>query len=93
MDIKEEVEKEVRYLGVYGAIRIWQQEMKRPKDTERLERLESMVHLAKEYLKRPTEEPKEGYRWVQNLMTGRWVQEPVDTPWHCSVGSETYWSS
>lgn len=42
---------------------------------------------------KPTEEPKEGYKWVQNLMSGKWVQEPIDTPWTCSVQSESYWSS
>lgn len=32
-------------------------------------------------------------REVINLMTGKPVQEPADTPWTCSVASETYWSS
>lgn len=41
---------------------------------------------------KPTEAPKEGYRWVQNMMSGKWIQEAVDTPHCCSVGSETYWS-
>jgi hypothetical protein len=33
--------------------------------------------------------------WVEvtNLMTGEKVLERADTPWSCSVASETYWSS
>lgn len=33
--------------------------------------------------------------WVEvtNLMTGQPVRERADTPWSCSVASETYWSS
>lgn len=33
------------------------------------------------------------YRTVTNLMTGELVKERLDTPFHCSVASETYWSS
>ena len=32
-------------------------------------------------------------REVTNLMTGKLVSERADTPWSCSVASETYWSS
>lgn len=32
-------------------------------------------------------------REVTNLMTGKKVMERADTPWHCSVASESYWSS
>lgn len=32
-------------------------------------------------------------REVTNLMTGEKCLERADTPWHCSVGSESYWSS
>jgi hypothetical protein len=32
-------------------------------------------------------------REVTNLMTGKTVQESADTPWSCSVASESYWSS
>lgn len=32
-------------------------------------------------------------REVTNLMTGEKCLERADTPWHCSVASETYWSS
>ena len=32
-------------------------------------------------------------REVQNLMTGKTVMERADTPWSCSVASESYWSS
>jgi hypothetical protein len=34
----------------------------------------------------------EEFRWVQNLMSRKWVLEHKDTPHCCSVGSETYWS-
>jgi hypothetical protein len=30
---------------------------------------------------------------VKNLMTGKEVQIPADTPWCCNPASETYWSS
>lgn len=43
--------------------------------------------------KRPTEAPKPGCRWVQNLMTGAWMQEREGTPYYCSVASESYWSN
>ena len=29
---------------------------------------------------------------VKNLMTGKDVQIPADTPWCCNPASETYWS-
>lgn len=32
-------------------------------------------------------------RSVRNLMTGKQVWEDMDTPWTCSVASETYWSA
>ena len=32
-------------------------------------------------------------REVTNLMTGKKVMERADTPWHCSVASESYWSN
>ena len=32
-------------------------------------------------------------REVVNLMTGKTVLERADTPWGCSVASESYWSS
>lgn len=32
-------------------------------------------------------------REVTNLMTGKKVVESVNTPYHCSVSSETYWCS
>lgn len=40
---------------------------------------------------KPSTAPKEGYRWVQNSMSGRWVEERIDTPYSCSVASESYW--
>lgn len=30
---------------------------------------------------------------VQNLMSGQMVLEAIDTPWCCSVASESYWSA
>lgn len=30
---------------------------------------------------------------VRNLMTGAMVEEAADTPYYCSVSSESYWSS
>ena len=32
-------------------------------------------------------------REVVNLITGKTVMERADTPWSCSVASETYWSN
>jgi len=29
---------------------------------------------------------------VRNLMTGEMVDESINTPWSCSVASESYWS-
>ena len=39
----------------------------------------------------PTEAPKEGYKWVFNIMSKVWVQQEIDTPWACRVDSESYW--
>ena len=41
---------------------------------------------------KPTEAPKPGYKWVQNLMTGKWIQVEDKTPLCCDPSSETYWS-
>ena len=35
----------------------------------------------------------ETYREVTNMMTGKTILERYDTPFACSVGSETYWSA
>lgn len=40
----------------------------------------------------PTEKPKEGYKWTQNLMSGKWIQIPDTTPHCCDPSTETYWS-
>jgi hypothetical protein len=32
------------------------------------------------------------YKTVKNLMTGKEVTIPSDTPWCCNPASETYWS-
>ena len=53
-----------------------------------------------EHLYRTTWFAKDGYRFeihetyrdVQNIMNGKAVRERYDTPYSCSVGSETYWS-
>lgn len=29
---------------------------------------------------------------VRHALTGELIEEPVNTPWHCSVASESYWS-
>lgn len=42
---------------------------------------------------KPNRKPKKGYHWVKSAMNGVWVEEPIDTPFFSSVGSETYWSS
>jgi hypothetical protein len=34
-----------------------------------------------------------GTREVINLMSGEKVLESVNTPWHCSVASESYWAN
>lgn len=34
-----------------------------------------------------------GKHWVRSAMNGAEVLEAVDTPWTCSVQSETYWCS
>jgi hypothetical protein len=54
-----------------------------------------------EHLYRTTWFAKDGYRFeihetyreVKNIMTGSTVRERYDTPYSCSVASETYWSS
>ena len=30
---------------------------------------------------------------VMNVMTGKLVEESINTPWSCSVASESYWSN
>lgn len=54
-----------------------------------------------EHLYRTTWFAKDGYRFeihetyrdVANIMSGKVVRERYDTPYYCSVGSETYWSA
>jgi hypothetical protein len=41
---------------------------------------------------KPQQAPREGYEWVQNLMTGQWVEQEIDTPYCCRVDSERYWT-
>lgn len=42
-------------------------------------------------LKNP--QPREGYRFVRNIMSGKMIEEAIGTPFSCSVSSEAYWSS
>ena len=37
---------------------------------------------------KPTEQPKEGYQWVYNIMSKVWIQQEIDTPHCCRVDSE-----
>ena len=39
---------------------------------------------------KPQQPAREGYEWVQNIMTGQWVEQLKDTPHCCRVDSETY---
>lgn len=55
---------------------------------EGLSRLPWHVITLEEYKSQPTKT-----HLVKNLMTGKMVEEPIDTPWRCSVASESYWSS
>ena len=34
-----------------------------------------------------------GTHMVRHALTGELVEESVNTPWHCSVASESYWSA
>lgn len=57
---------------------------------------EDAVVLAEGYVERGnklTYEVHETYREVRNIMSGKIVREHYLTPYSCSVGSETYWSS
>lgn len=35
---------------------------------------------------------KDGYKWVKNIMSGRWIQIAEDTPRCCDPSTELYWS-
>lgn len=54
-----------------------------------------MTQVAKTFPKGTNEAdlPKlpEGMEWVQNLMSGIWVQQAKDTPYACRVDRESYW--
>lgn len=41
---------------------------------------------------KPTEEPNPGFKWIQNLMSGKWIQVEKDIPICCDPSRETYWS-
>lgn len=65
---------------------------KAPRDFVNTFRTAKAAHqFIKSALKIPT--PREGYKIVQNIMTGRLVEEAIDTPYTCSVASESYWSA
>lgn len=53
--------------------------------------IEELTALTKSQTK-PSEPPKEGYKWVKNIMDGVWIQIPKDTPYCCDPSTETYWS-
>ena len=38
-------------------------------------------------------EPAPGKEFIRNIMNGKLVEESKDTPYTCSVASETYWCS
>ena len=52
----------------------------------------SSTQAKQEKQAKPTEEPKKGFKWVQNLMSGVWVQIEENTPFCCDPSTETYWS-
>jgi len=59
-------------------------------DAEELERFESYwrkVHPE------TGEEAPEGFGWVINIMTNKYILEAIGTPYYCSPRSETYWCS
>ena len=77
---------------------------KRTKQGERQILKQDHVNVHKDtldHLYRTTWLAKDGYRFeihetyrdVRNIMTGMPVKERFDTPYSCSVSSETYWSS
>lgn len=42
---------------------------------------------------KPTYPPKKDHEWIQNIMSGYWVESPIGTPFQSTVASEHYWSS
>ena len=40
----------------------------------------------------PTEAPEQGKKWVKNLISGKWIQIDIDTPYCCDPSMERYWS-
>lgn len=45
------------------------------------------------YIRAKIDEEGLPYRVVRNIMNNRWVKEDINTPYSCSVASETYWSA
>jgi hypothetical protein len=65
---------------------------KAPRDFVNTFRTAKAAHqFIKSALKIPT--PRDGHKLVVNMMTGKLVEEPIDTPYACSVASESYWCS
>jgi len=56
-------------------------------------RMQKNSHNALEVMTAEAYRAQVPMREVTNLMTGKKVMEPADLPWHCSVGSESYWSA
>ena len=67
--------------------------LKRDYDTDDRSTLEASVKETWPAAQGFRYEIHETYRTVINLMSGQPVQERYDTPWSCSVASESYWSS
>ena len=59
----------------------------------RIMKMQSGNHLNLEVMDMATYQAQVPMREVVNLMTGQTVQERADTPWSCSVASESYWSA
>jgi hypothetical protein len=41
---------------------------------------------------KPSKDPKEGHKWIRNMMSGRWIEIAEDTPRCCDPSTELYWS-
>lgn len=39
------------------------------------------------------DEAPEGMKWSLNIMSNLWILEEAETPYYCSVSSESYWCS
>lgn len=57
------------------------------------ELIQALTHYRNTAIKSFWAEEEVKTHMVKNLMTGEMVEEAVDTPYTCSVASETYWST